>query len=172
MVNAGAALAADPRLILSEEELDRAVEAFLLAEVAVWAAADAVLERPAAVQTPAPRLGRGHYRAAFLLKRRPGLGVQELARLTGLSKQGASRVLKELVEGGYAEALPGALDARRRPTHLTPRGQVFEAEISSALRALLAGAYREGGVDAAPGARRILAALAGPKLASRRKETL
>ncbi len=167
MVNATPGLSADPRLILSEEELDRALEVFLLAEVAVWAAADGVLDRPNA----GIKLGRGHFRAAFLLRRRPGLGVQELARLTGLSKQGASRVVKELIEGGYAEALPGALDARRRPTHLSARGLAFEAEISSALRALLAGAYREGGIDAAPGARRILAAIAGPKLSSRRKDS-
>jgi DNA-binding MarR family transcriptional regulator len=167
MVNPAPGLSADPRLILSEDELDRALELFLLAEVAVWTAADGVLDRP----HPGTRLGRGHFRAAFLLKRRPGLGVQELARLTGLSKQGASRVLKELIEGGYAEALPGALDARRRPTHLTAGGLAFEAEVSSALRALLARAYREGGIDAAPGARRILAAIAGPKLTIRRADT-
>ncbi len=174
MVNAMPGMAADPRLILSEEELDRALEMFLLAEAAFWTAADGALDRIQAGVKPAtgPRLGRGHFRAAFLLKRRPGLGVQELARLTGLSKQGASRVLKELVESGHAEALPGALDARRRPTHLTPRGLAFEAELSSALRALLADAYREGGIDAAPGARRILAAIAGPKLSSRRKDSL
>jgi len=184
MVNGTPGLPADPRLILSEEELDRALEVFLLAEVSFWAAADGVLDRPqqganlgqkpgpAPEPRTGPRLGRGHYRAAFLLKRRPGLGVQELARLTGLSKQGASRVLKELIEGGHAEVEPGALDARRRPTHLTGRGLEFEAEVSSELRALLAGAYREGGIDAAPGARRILAAIAGPKVTSRRKETL
>ncbi len=169
MVNTSPGMAADPRLILSEDELDRALEVFLLAEAAVWAAADGALERQAA---DGVRLGRGHFRAAFLLKRRPGLGVQDLARLTGLSKQGASRVLKELIDGGYAETLPGALDARRRPTHLTARGLAFEAEVSSALRALLAAAYREGGIEAAPGARRILAAIAGPKLAGRRKDLL
>jgi len=167
-------MAADPRLILSEDELDRALEVFLLAEASFWAVADDALSRsaPGAGPPAAPgvKLGRGHFRAAFLLKRRPGLGVQELARLTGLSKQGASRVLKELIDGGYAEALPGALDARRRPTHLTARGLAFEADIASALRALLAGAYREGGIDAAPGARRILAAIAGPKVASRRQD--
>ena len=172
MVNATPGLAADPRLILSEEELDRALEVFLLAEVAFWAAADEVLDRPSPSPKLGVKLGRGHFRAAFLLKRRPGLGVQDLARLTGLSKQGASRVLKELIDGGYAEAAPGALDARRRPTHLTERGQAFEADISSSLRALLAGAYREGGIDAAPGARRILAAIAGPRFSSRRKDTL
>ena len=153
---------ADPRLILSDDELDRALETFLLAETTLWAAADAKLA--------GVRLGKGHFRAAFLLKRRPGLGVQEMAKLTGLSKQGASRVLLDLVEGGYAEAGAGALDGRRRPTQLTEKGLAFEAGISSALRALLAAAYREGGLDAAPGARRVLAALAGPRAHRRRDE--
>jgi DNA-binding MarR family transcriptional regulator len=156
--------AADPRLILSEDELDRALETFLLAEVALWRAAEAVLA--------GGRLGRGHYRAAMLLKRRPGLGVQELARLSGLSKQGASKVLKELIEAGLAEVDAETLDARRRPTRLTAQGVAFETEVSGALRPLLAAAYREGGIDAAPGARRILTALAGPRANTRRKDAL
>ena len=152
---------ADPRLILSEEGLDGALETFLLAEAALWGCVDARLE--------GGKLGRGHYRAAFLLKRRPGLGVKELARLTGLSKQAASRALKELIEAELAEAAPGELDARRRPTRLTSAGEAFEAGISGELRARFAAAYREGGIDAAPGARRILAAIAGPR-ATRRSE--
>lgn len=161
-VQSQAAAAADPRLILSEEELDRAVEAMILAEARLWSEADQRLA--------ATGLGRGHYRAAFLLKHRPGLGVQELARLTGVSKQGASRVLKELVEAGHAEAAQGELDARRRPTHLTEQGLAFEEAVSSGLRALMASAYRDAGLDAAPGARRVLAALAGPRAAHRRRE--
>ena len=149
----------DPRLILSEDGLDAALETFLLAEASLWETVDERLAR----QT----LGRGHYRAAFLLKRRPGLGVKELARLTGLTKQAASRALKELIEAGLAVASPGDLDARRRPTRLTPAGEAFEAAVSTDLRARFATAYREGGIDAAPGARRILAALAGPRAVRR-----
>lgn len=158
---------ADPRLILSEEGLDRALETFLLAETALWRAADVKLE--GGELDPKP-LGRGHFRAAFLLKRRPDLGVQELARLTGLSKQGASKVLRELIARGLAEATPGEIDARRRPTRLTAAGAQFEAGIAKALRDLLASAYREGGIDAAPGAVRILAALAGPRAQRRTEE--
>jgi DNA-binding MarR family transcriptional regulator len=152
----------DPRLILSEDGLDGALETFLLAEASLWQEADERLS-----DTP---LGRGHYRAAFLIKRRPGIGVKELARLTGLTKQAASRALKDLIDAGLAEARAGALDGRRRPTHLTPAGAAFEQNVSAALRARLAGAYRDGGIDAAPGARRILAAIAGPRALSRRDE--
>jgi DNA-binding MarR family transcriptional regulator len=138
--------APDARLILREEELDAAVELFVLAEAALWSTAEAAL------QGHPSGLGRGHYRAAFLLKRRPGIGVHELAQLTGLSKR------------GYVEKAPGKGDARRRPARLTPEGRVFETRVSERLRGHLAFAYRSGGLEAVAGARRILAAVAGSRL--------
>ena len=152
-----AALGAEARLFLREEELDAARELFVLAEAALGTAAEAALDGEQS------RLGRGHWRAAFLLKRRPGLGVQELARLTGLSKQGASRVLRDLEAAGHVEKSAGAADARRRPARLTAQGAVFEERVSERLRHLLARAYRAGGLDAVGGAQRILAAVAGPR---------
>jgi DNA-binding MarR family transcriptional regulator len=156
--------APDPRLILREEELDAALELLFLAEAALWSAADAALE------SEPSGLGRSHYRTLFLLKRRPGLGVRELARLTALSKQGASRTLGELERLGLVEKSPGDQDARRRPAVLTAKGSALEARISERLRAQIARAYRTGGLDAVAGARRILAALAGPRLAVGRPE--
>ena len=157
---------ADPRLILREEELDAGLELLLLAEAALWSAADAALEGEAKA------LGRGHYRIAFLLKRRPGLGVGELARLTGLSKQGASRTLGELERMGLVEKVAGDADARRKPATLTRQGLAFEARVSERLRALVARAYRTGGLDGVAGSRRILAALAGPRMTVRPPEEL
>ncbi|NGM51736.1 winged helix-turn-helix transcriptional regulator [Caulobacter sp. 602-2] len=148
---------ADPRLILREEELDGGLELILLAEAALWAAVDGVLE------TEGPGLGRSHWRAAFLLRRRPGIGVQDLSKLTSLSKQAASKTLSDLQRLGLAEKAAGDLDARRRPAVLTEAGKAFEARVSERLRALLGRAYRTGGLDGVPGARRILAALAGPR---------
>ena len=148
----------DARLILREEELDASIELFVLAEAALWSTAEAAL------QGHPSNLGRGHYRAALLLKRRPGIGVQELAQLTGLSKQGASRVLADLEKAGYVEKAAGKADGRRRPAQLTPDGRAFEARVSERMRAHLARAYRLGGLDAVAGARRILAATAGSRL--------
>jgi DNA-binding MarR family transcriptional regulator len=147
----------DPRLILREQELDSGLELLLLAEAALWAAVDAALE------AEGPGLGRSHWRAAFLLRRRPGIGVQDLAKLTSLSKQAASKTLTDLQRLDLAEKLAGDLDARRRPTALTAAGQAFEARVSERLRALLGRAYRTGGLDGVAGTRRILAALAGPR---------
>jgi DNA-binding MarR family transcriptional regulator len=148
----------DTRLILREEELDTSVELFVLAEAALWSTAEAAL------QGHPSKLGRGHYRATLLLKRRPGIGVQELAQLTGLSKQGASRVLNDLEQAGYVEKAAGKSDGRRKPAQLTSEGRAFEARVSERLRAHLALAYRTGGLDAVAGARRILTAVAGSRL--------
>jgi DNA-binding MarR family transcriptional regulator len=146
---------ADPRLILREDELDAGLEMLLLAEAAVWAAVDQGLAAAGL------GLGRSHWRAAFLLRRRPGIGVQDLAQLTSLSKQAASRILTDLEAKGLLEKAPGDLDGRRRTAALTPAGEAFEAAIGERLRAQVARAYRAGGLDAVGGARRILAALAG-----------
>lgn len=147
--------AADPRLILREEELDAGLELLLLAESSLWAAVDQGLEAAGL------GLGRSHWRAAFLLRRRPGVGVQDLAQLTSLSKQATSRILADLEDKGLALKAPGDLDGRRRTAALTPAGEAFEAGVSERLRAQIGRAYRGGGLDAVGGARRILAALAG-----------
>ncbi|MDR6627415.1 MarR family transcriptional regulator [Caulobacter segnis] len=147
----------DPRLILREEELDGGLELILLAEASLWAAVDAALE------SESVGLGRSHWRAAFLLRRRPGIGVQDLSKLTSLSKQAASRTLSDLQKAGLVERGAGELDGRRRPATLTPEGVAFEQRTAERLRALLARAYRTGGLDGVAGARRILAALAGPR---------
>ena len=151
---------ADPRLILREDELDAGLELMMLAEAALWAAVDQGLEAENL------GLGRSHWRACFLLRRRPGVGVQELAHLTSLSKQAASRILVDLAGKGLVEKTPGDLDARRRSAALTARGEAFEAAISERLRSQIARGYRTGGLDGVAGARRILAALAGGRIRS------
>lgn len=150
-------VAADPRLILREDELDAGLELLLLAEAAVWAAVDQGL---AAADLG---LGRSHWRAAYLLRRRPGVGVQDLAHLTSLSKQAASRILVDLEARGLVAKAIGDLDGRRRSAVLTPAGEAFESAIGERLREQIGRAYRDGGLDAVSGSRRILSALAGPR---------
>jgi DNA-binding MarR family transcriptional regulator len=151
---------ADPRLILREDELDAGLELLMLAEASIWASVDAALAAEGL------GLGRSHWRAAFLLRRRPGVGVQELAHLTSLSKQAASRILVDLAGKGLVEKASGDLDGRRRTAALTPAGEAFEAAVSERLRGQIARAYRAAGLDGVAGARRILAALAGGRTRS------
>ena len=150
----------DPRLILHEGELDAGLELLLLAEASLWASVDQGLEAEGV------GLGRSHWRAAFLLRRRPGIGVQELAHLTSLSKQAASRILADLEGKGLVEKQAGDLDGRRRSATLTARGEAFEAAISERLRGQLTRAYRTGGLDGVAGARAILGAMAGGRMKS------
>lgn len=152
---------ADPRLILRDEELDAGLELLLLAEASLWAAVDQALDAENL------GLGRSHWRAAFLLRRRPGVGVQELAHLTSLSKQAASRILVDLAAKGLAAKQAGDLDGRRRSAVLTELGEAFEARISERLRGHLMRAYRTAGLDGVAGARAILAAMAGGRTRSR-----
>jgi DNA-binding MarR family transcriptional regulator len=151
---------ADPRLILREDELDAGLELLMLAEASLWAAVDEGL------QAEGLGLGRSHWRAAFLLRRRPGVGVQELAHLTSLSKQAASRILVDLASKGLVAKAAGDLDGRRRTAALTARGEAFEAAVTERLRSQVARAYRSAGLDGVAGARRILAALAGSRTRS------
>jgi DNA-binding MarR family transcriptional regulator len=151
---------ADPRLILREDELDAGLELLVLAEASLWSSVDAALA------ADEHGLGRSHWRAAFLLRRRPGVGVQEMAHLTSLSKQAASRVLVDLEAKGLVQKSPGDLDGRRRSAALTAAGEAFEAAVTERLRNQLARAYRSAGLDGVAGARRILAALAGGRTRS------
>ena len=92
--------------------------------------------------------------------------MQELAHLTSLSKQAASRILVDLAGKGLAEKQAGDLDGRRRSAALTDRGLAFETAISERLRSQLARAYRTGGLDGVAGARAILSAMAGGRTRS------
>jgi DNA-binding MarR family transcriptional regulator len=157
-------MSADPRLILREDELDLGLEMVLLAESAMWSEVDAALA------AEAPSLGRSHWRALFLIRRRPGLGVLDLAALTALSKQSASKTLAELQRAGLVTLAKGDLDGRRRGASLTHAGALLEAGMSERLRARIAQAYRAVGGEAVVGARQLLAALAGPRLAARSRE--
>jgi len=157
-------MSADPRLILREEELDLGLELLLVAESAVWTEVDSALA------AAAPGLGRSHWRALFLIRRREGLGVLELAALSGLSKQSASKTLSELQRAGLADRARGELDGRRRGASLTPAGAALEETLSDRLRTRMAAAYRAVGAQGVQDARRLLANLAGPRLSAGRRE--
>jgi len=76
-------------------------------------------------------------------------------------------VLRDLIAAGYAVTTASDEDARRRPTVLTEAGIAFEAGVSERMRGHLSSAFRDGGLDAVLGARRILAAVAGQRAVRR-----
>ena len=66
--------------------------------------------------------GRAHHRAIHFINRRPGLMVNELLDILGVTKQSLNRVLRQLVDDGLVDSRVGAVDRRQRNLHLTERG--------------------------------------------------
>lgn len=144
--------AADARLYLKEEELDRAVELLFAATRRFGRGADPILA--------ARGLGPAHYRALSAIRRAEGLAVTALREALGVRKQSLARVLDDLETGGLLTRAPGAQDRRERRLFLTEAGRDVEAEVSTALRDRLAAVFRTCGAEAVAGARTVWAALA------------
>lgn len=73
--------------------------------------------------------GRAHHRVLHFVYRHPGLMVAELLTILDITKQSLSRVLRELVAGGFIEQRPGAEDRRQRLLHLTETGAALAEEL-------------------------------------------
>lgn len=69
-----------------------------------------------------------------LVAARPGNGVRHLARALGTDPMNSRRIAEALISAGLCEARQDPLDARRRPLHLTERGQQLASEVSRRAR--------------------------------------
>jgi DNA-binding MarR family transcriptional regulator len=100
---------------LAAEPLFDLIELFFFAYRDFVADADQLLEGYG--------LGRAHHRVLHFVNRRPGLTIAELLDILKITKQSLGRVLKDLQEMDYIEAVPGANDRRQRHLHPTGRGK-------------------------------------------------
>ena len=66
--------------------------------------------------------GRAHHRVLHFVNRYPGLRVAELLKILKITKQSLARVLRQLVEEGFIEQVPGPSDRRARLLFATGRG--------------------------------------------------
>ena len=135
-------------LFLREEELAQAHELIAAADRALAAAADPVLDRHG--------LGRAHQRFVRVVGKRPGVTVAEALETLKVTKQSASRVIRELTDGGYLTQGRGRHDRRQRTLTLTDAGRALERELSERQHAVIASAYREAGAEAVAGFRRVM----------------
>ena len=113
--------AADARLYLKEEELDRAVEQLFAAARRFGRGAEPLLA--------ARGLGPAHYRALSAIRRAEGLAVSALREALGVRKQSLARVLDDLDQAGLITRAAGPKDRRERRLSLTPSGRDVEAEV-------------------------------------------
>ena len=104
-------------------------------------------------------LGRAHHRVIYFVGRHPAISVGELIGLLGITKQSLGRVLGRLVEDGFVGQRPAPDDRRRRLLTLTEAGAALERRLTERQRATLARAYRQAGVEAVEGFRKVLLGL-------------
>jgi DNA-binding MarR family transcriptional regulator len=69
--------------------------------------------------------GRAHHRVIHFVNRHPGIRVADLLDILKITKQSLGRVLKQLVDTGFIEQLPGPLDRRQRLLYPTDAGRAL-----------------------------------------------
>ena len=143
-------------LFLTDEQLRKGIEAMFFAYRAFTADPDRILENHA--------YGRAHHRALHFINRQPGLTVNALLGVLGVTKQSLNRVLRALIDDGLVESRVGRKDKRERHLHLTPKGAELERALSDAQRARMRAAYRAAGPVAVAGFRQVLEAMMDPDL--------
>ena len=135
-------------LLLTEDEVRQGIELLFFAYRDFTAEPDAILAHY--------HFGRAHHRVIHFVGLHPQMTVGELLGILRVTKQSLSRVLGQLVRQGFIVQRPGPLDRRQRLLDLTPKGRELERQLSEPQRARIANAYRQAGVHAVEGFRRVL----------------
>ena len=138
-------------LFLTDEQLRKGIEAMFFAYRGFTADPDRILSELG--------YGRAHHRAVHFINRRPGLTVNALLSVLGVTKQSLNRVLRTLIADGLVESRVGNSDRRERHLRLTERGAELERRLSEAQRARMRAAYRAAGPQAVAGFRQVLEAM-------------
>lgn len=69
--------------------------------------------------------GRAHHRVIHFVNRHPGIRVADLLDILKITKQSLGRVLKQLIDNGFIEQLPGPQDRRQRLLYPTAAGRAL-----------------------------------------------
>lgn len=136
-----------------EDELNQALEALFHGFNALVARPDAMLAEQG--------LSRVHHRILYFVGRNPGLSVNELLGILGVSKQSLNAPMRQLGELGYVQAQPDAQDRRIKRLSLTESGQALEARLSGDQRTRLARVFEQLGTPDEQAWRRVMNGLAG-----------
>ncbi len=151
-------------LFLTDDQLRQGIELMFFAYRGFTADPDRILETMA--------YGRAHHRALHFINRRPGLTVNDLLDILGVTKQSLNRVLRQLVEDGLVDSRIGKQDRRQRNLYLTEEGQALELELSETQRARMRKAYSAAGPEAVQGFRKVLEQIIEPKMRTQIRQLL
>jgi DNA-binding MarR family transcriptional regulator len=138
-------------LYLRDEELIRGIELLDFAHRTLFAEPDRRLAELG--------IGRTHQRIVHLIGRHPGIPMGDLIEVLQITKQSLSRMVSDLIAGGFLTRAPDRADRRQRRLWLTEQGRQLDEELDGRLRRRLAGAYRAAGAEAVAGYHKVLLGL-------------
>lgn len=138
-----------------EGELNRALELLFFGYREFTAYPDRLLQSRG--------LQRVHHRILYFVGRNPGISVNGLLGVLGVSKQALHGPLKRLVELRLVASAVAENDRRSRSISLTVAGAQLESELSSSQRELLEAVFSAAGDEKESAWREVMAAIAeGP----------
>lgn len=144
--------AADPRLYLRDEELDRGVALILAGERA--------LGQAMAAATADSDLSAGEWQVLLAIFFGPGRDVSTIRGELGATVPTFARLLGRLDGRGLIAKDRSGRDGRRRVLSLSAAGEARALPVAQLLRERLRQAYRTAGPEAVAGVRSVLEALA------------
>lgn len=107
--------------------------------------------------------GRAHHRVVHFIGRDPGMTVAQLLDILKITKQSLGRVLKELIDKGYAFQKEGENDRRQRLLHLTEKGEDLRQQLIAPQKVRIRRALASVGGDAGHNYRKVLFHLVNPE---------
>lgn len=142
---------AEALLYLTDAQLRQGIEAMFFAYRGFTSDPDRILARRG--------LGRAHHRGLHFIGCAPGITVNNLMNILGVTKQSLNRVLRRLLDEELVVRRTGIKDRRERLLFLTESGRALERELSDAQCVRMRAAYSTAGPDAVAGFRKVLEAL-------------
>ena len=112
--NSGADSSGGSLLFLTDDQLLQGIELMFFAYRGFTSDPDKILENYT--------YGRAHHRAIHFVNRHPGITVNALLDILGVTKQSLNRVLRQLVSDGLIDSRVGRSDRRERNLYLTDEG--------------------------------------------------
>lgn len=104
-------------------------------------------------------LSRVHHRILYFVGRSPGIAINALLAILGVTKQALNAPLRQLTEMKLVSVRAGAQDRRVRQLTLTADGARLEARLSGTQMRKLAAVFAEAGVPAEAGWREVMRTL-------------
>lgn len=141
----------DPRLFLTDQELDRSAGLLISGASALAKTAENARKKAG--------LSKPELQILMAVRYRPGLAVGELRGTLGMTVPTFARLIGKLDERGLIERAREAGDARRRKLTLSDAGVTLTTPLAIEVRERLRLAFRASGPEAVAGARVLLEAL-------------